>query len=80
MDYISLIHTKGATMTNKTCNYCGKRLRSVVLLELDQRINAYHDFGGVPENQSQGWFDFGPDCAKKLREEARKAIQTLEAV
>jgi hypothetical protein len=47
-------------------------------LELDQRTGEYHDFGGVPENVSQGWFDFGPDCAKKARRKAHAAIAKTE--
>ncbi len=56
------------------CLRCGKPLAAVVPLELDQRIGEYHDFGGVPESQSQGWFDFGPDCAEALRKRARAAL------
>ena len=64
----------------KTCGCCGKTLNPMrrVWLELDQRIDCYHDYEfGVPESESQGWFAFGPDCAaKRLREardEAKKA-------
>lgn len=58
------------------CTCCGRKLnpKTLVQLELDQRIDRYHDFEDVPENKSQGWFDFGPACAKKEREEARKAL------
>lgn len=61
------------------CECCGKRLdpTKVIHLELDQRINEYHDFGGVgePEKYSQGMFPFGPDCAKHCREEAKQAFE-----
>ncbi len=58
------------------CIRCGKGLDPArqVMLELDQRIDEYHDFGGVPENSSQGWFEFGPDCAAVLRARARLAL------
>ena len=48
----------------------------VVDLELDQRINAYHDFGGVPESHSQGWFTFGAACANKERNAAKAKLDT----
>jgi hypothetical protein len=41
-----------------------------VWLELDQRIDEYHDFGGVPADASQGSFLFGTDCAERLRSRA----------
>jgi hypothetical protein len=53
------------------CQCCGRRLTSIHMLELDQRINAYHDFGNVPAEQSQGWFPFGPGCARKATLTAR---------
>jgi hypothetical protein len=52
------------------CVLTGRRVR---LLELDQRTQTYHDFRGVPEDRSQGWFPFGLKCAKKKIAEARKA-------
>jgi hypothetical protein len=60
-----------------TCTHCGKALneKTMVSLELDQRINEYHDFGNVPEDQSQGWFDFGKDCAAKLRAIAQRKLE-----
>lgn len=49
------------------CTCCDKQLDGAVrMLELDQRHCVYHDFGGVPEDQSQGWFPFGLTCAKKM--------------
>jgi hypothetical protein len=55
------------------CENCGRTvsLSNLVMLELDQRINEYHDFCHVPESWSQGWFPFGSDCANNLRERAR---------
>ena len=68
-------------MEKKTCQCCGRVLNpaKIVGLELDQRINAYHDFGGVPESQSQGWFEFGASCAVKERAKARQALQGIVA-
>lgn len=60
----------------RTCECCGKSLNAMrrVWLELDQRIDCYHDYEfGVPELQSQGWFAFGPDCAAKALKDARAA-------
>lgn len=53
--------------SERYCTHCGKQLRSnVAWLELDRRTDTYHDFGGVPEDKSQGWFPFGMTCARKL--------------
>ena len=62
-----------------TCTCCGKKLnmRKVVSLELDQRLWMYHDFGGVPEDKSQGWFPFGQTCAKKARSLAGRHMAAL---
>lgn len=60
------------------CDHCGKPIKGGrVSLELDQRIDEYHDFGNVPANKSQGWFDFGPNCARKLRAKAKAALAKL---
>jgi len=62
----------------RTCDCCGKLLNPMrrVWLELDQRIDCYHDYEfGVPESHSQGWFAFGPDCAAKRLKEAREAAK-----
>jgi hypothetical protein len=58
------------------CMKCAKKLdpEKTVWLELDQRIDAFHDFGGVPNEYSQGAFEFGPDCAKLMRKEARQLL------
>ncbi len=51
------------------CTCCERPLKTrVAWLELDQRVNMYHDDGGVPDDKSQGWFPFGLACARaKLR-------------
>ena len=60
------------TIEREYCTECRRTLTDEpIMLELDQRNNTYHDFGDVPEDQSQGWFPFGKDCAKKLRRQAR---------
>jgi hypothetical protein len=65
----------------QVCECCGRTLNpaKIVQLELDQRIGEYHDFGGVPESQSQGWFEFGSACAVKARAKARQALQAIVA-
>jgi hypothetical protein len=53
------------------CTCCNAKLsRKLAWLELDQRTNEYHDFGGVPQDRSQGWFPFGLGCAKTLIKQA----------
>lgn len=57
--------------TERRCTCCDRPLvRKFAWLELDQRINTYHDFGGVPVENSQGWFPFGLTCARKLNSAA----------
>lgn len=54
------------------CTCCERALKNkVAWLELDQRTNTYHDFGDVPADKSQGWFPFGPACARRLLREAK---------
>lgn len=67
------------TPERQRCTCCERPLHPdrIVSLELDQRVNRYHDFEGVPESHSQGWFPFGPGCAKRAREEARAALAQL---
>lgn len=56
------------------CTCCARPLTGrVAWLELDQRTDTYHDFGGVPEAKSQGWFVFGMTCAKTNLRKAQKA-------
>ena len=62
----------------RTCSCCDRPLNPMrrVWLELDQRIDCYHDYEfGVPESESQGWFAFGPACAAKRLSEARAAAK-----
>lgn len=56
---------------DRFCTACRQPLRRrFVWLELDQRTGRFHDSGGVPEAESQGWFPFGRDCAARLKAEA----------
>jgi len=54
------------TITHR-CTCCNKKLNpeTMVWLELDTRIDRFHD--QVPAAHSQGGFEFGPACAKKER-------------
>ena len=57
------------------CSCCERPLKArIAWLELDQRNNTYHDFGGVPADKSQGWFPFGITCARKMLARANRAI------
>jgi hypothetical protein len=60
------------------CTCCERDLsgHAVRMLELDQRTDTYHDFGGVPENRSQGWFPFGLTCARKKIAEHEAAAKS----
>ena len=63
------------TKDQRYCTFSERPLvRKFAWLELDQRVNAYHDFGGVPTDNSQGWFPFGLTAPKPLlkTETARK--------
>jgi len=61
------------------CTCCGRKLNPNVgiMLELDRRINEYHSQGGVPDEHSQGWFEFGSTCAVRANE---RAIQLLASI
>jgi len=61
------------------CTCCGRPLKEsrIVWLELDQRINEYHD-GIIPEESSQGAFPFGTDCARKAIVRANNALIKLK--
>lgn len=60
-------HASEMKAGDRWCTCCKKELSGkVAWLELDQRNDTYHDFGGVPSEKSQGWFPFGITCAKKM--------------
>lgn len=56
-------------MNNPTCCKCGRELdpAKVVPLELNSTTLTWHreEDDAVPEEESQGVWDFGPACAKK---------------
>jgi hypothetical protein len=62
------------------CLRCGKPLAmaDAVWLELDQRVDEYHDLG-VPNGKSQGSFQFGKGCAVTLRKRAKLALEQYAA-
>jgi hypothetical protein len=50
------------------CTCCGRDLnpKTMVWLELSNAGRGYfRNKGELPESESQGWFTFGPACAKK---------------
>lgn len=57
-----------ACFDDDCCLRCGKRLdhNKSTWLELNQFTGLYCEPGTVPENESQGEFEFGPDCAKAI--------------
>ena len=61
------------------CDCCGRTIKPgrIVWLELDQRIDCYHDYENVPADMSQGMFPFGPTCAARLLREARAKAQAV---
>lgn len=60
---------------NRWCTCCEATLKGrVAWLELDQRSDTYHDYGGIPADKSQGWFPFGLTCARVKLNEHRAAI------
>lgn len=71
---VELVESSVLPGHERYCTCCQKRLSGkMAWLELDQRTNTYHDFGGVPQDESQGWFQFGLTCA---RNELAKASQS----
>lgn len=70
-------HASELRPDQRWCTCCEKPLaRKVAWLELDQRIDEYHDFGGVPDDKSQGWFQFGMTCARKKIAMARSQLSS----
>lgn len=51
------------------CNKCGKKLNEKKTVWLELSINdgcLYHPEEFPKDHESQGWFEFGQDCAKKV--------------
>jgi hypothetical protein len=51
------------------CYHCGKKLARSVNLDLNSSSGKWSSVGW-DERDSQGWFEFGPDCAEKLDDDA----------
>jgi hypothetical protein len=47
------------------CYHCGRKLKESVCLDLNNLTSQWSS-KGWPADESQGWFEFGRDCAKKL--------------
>lgn len=49
------------------CYRCGKPIApgTTVSLELNSHTGLFSSKGDIPANESQGWFEFGPDCGPK---------------
>lgn len=67
---------KGNENANKggvRCLRCGKPIKGKpVNVYQDFRVGGeFHDFGGIPDGDSEGPYTVGPDCAEALRERAR---------
>lgn len=55
--------------TEGHCCHCGRKLREgkAVSLEFNLATQEWHrDDGSVPAEDSQGCWDFGPDCAGQI--------------
>ena len=62
-------------MEPKYCMECERELNPnrIVWLELNMYSGNFHkEEGEIPEEESQGWFPFGSDCAKKLLNENKE--------
>lgn len=54
---------------DQSCTNCDRPIGAgVVWLELNTRTLGWHTPGSVPEDESQGCFPFGPDCARAALE------------
>lgn len=61
------------------CERCGRKLnpKKTAWLTLDQRTNTYTD-QHVPDEFSQGGFEFGSDCAEILKAEHAQAVANVQ--
>jgi hypothetical protein len=55
----------------ETCERCHKPVEKekAIWFELNTYTGSYYEPGTVPEDESQGCFAFGPDCAKAVRKD-----------
>jgi hypothetical protein len=61
------------------CLECGKWIKSgrEVMMELDTNTGKYYR-DGIPANGlSQGWFQFGADCARKLNGQRARLLREI---
>lgn len=65
-------------MKSGHCYHCGRKLRTSVFLDLNNATNEWSCVGW-DESESQGWFEFGPDCAEKLDVDADRRDFKLSA-
>ena len=53
--------------TQRYCGKCGKKIKGLAhSLELRLTDNTWHKPDTIPEEDSQGTFEFGPDCARNI--------------
>ena len=59
------------------CTKCGKRLdeSKMVLIELSETDGRYYPKGIPIGHISQGYFEFGNDCAKKPNEVSKSTFE-----
>lgn len=63
-------------IANNCCSKCGKELNSEKKIWLEYSITdscVYYPEEFPEDHDSQGWFEFGPDCAKKAVTRNEKA-------
>lgn len=55
----------------ETCERCHRPVEkdNAVWFELNCKTGRYEEPGTVPEDESQGGFAFGPDCAEVVRKD-----------
>jgi hypothetical protein len=63
------------------CLRCGRRLdhSKSVWLELNSHTGLYCEAGTVAENESQGGFEFGADCAAAILANGGKLVEVGRA-
>lgn len=56
------------------CVLCGRPLdmKKAVYLEMNQNTATFHEPGTVPPEESQGCFEFGAACARKVLKPKKK--------
>ena len=64
-----------------TCLRCGRPLKDGdgTMLELNCRTGLFCEPGKVPEDESQGGFYFGPDCARAVLKGGGKNVRVGRA-